>query len=155
MASKRGQDLALGPHLSISVYYSKQTHHHLLPGRVLPYLGMVGRVRADDPHFWDFLSDWVPILCLIMIWLSPSFCRQNWLSLSHWVPEILGPTFFIIMYYLTVFKHFVSIFSMIFDPTDPFFPLVLDHFDPSFLQNLRSDCFHFFTACWTRLPKIW
>ncbi len=29
---------------------------------VLPYLCMVGRFRSDDPRFWDFQSDWVPIL---------------------------------------------------------------------------------------------
>ncbi len=44
------------------------------------------------------------------------------LSLSHVVPEILGPKVGLIvtkMYYLTVFKHFVSIFSLIFNPIDP------------------------------------
>ncbi len=29
-------------------------------GGLLPYLGMVGRVRGDHPRFWDFRSDWVP-----------------------------------------------------------------------------------------------
>ncbi len=42
------------------------------------------------------------------------------------------------MYYLTVFKHFVSIFSEIFDPTDPLF-IDFRSSDPSFLQNLQSD----------------
>ncbi len=49
----------------------------ILPGRVLPYLGIVGRFYSDDPHFWDFESDWVPFLSFIMIWLTPSFCRKN------------------------------------------------------------------------------
>ncbi len=47
------------------------------------------------------------------------------------------------MYYLTDFKHFVSIF--------PSFSIQLTHFsinfkffDPSFLQKLRSDCVHLF-----------
>ncbi len=46
------------------------------------------------------------------------------LSLSHVVPEILGPKvglFLTKMYYLAVFKHFVSIFFFIFDPIDPLF----------------------------------
>ncbi len=41
------------------------------------------------------------------------------LSLSHLVPEILGPKFGLMfhqMYYLTLFKHFVSSFSLIFYP---------------------------------------
>ncbi len=35
------------------------------PGNVLPYLGMVGRLRGGGPLFWDFRSDWIPSLCLI------------------------------------------------------------------------------------------
>ncbi len=58
------------------------------PGR---YLGMVGMFYSDDPCFWDFLSEWVRILCLITTWLTPSFCGKISLSLSHLVPEILGP----------------------------------------------------------------
>ncbi len=46
-------------------------------GGVLPYLGMEGMFCGDDPHFWDFQSDWVPILYLITIRLTPSFCRKN------------------------------------------------------------------------------
>ncbi len=33
-------------------------------GWVLPYLGMAGRFCGDDPRFWNFESDWVPILYL-------------------------------------------------------------------------------------------
>ncbi len=32
------------------------------PGWVLPYLGMVRRIRGDDPRFFNFQSDWVPML---------------------------------------------------------------------------------------------
>ncbi len=50
------------------------------------------------------------------------------------------------MYYLTDFKHFVSIFILIFNPIDHPFSLILDVFDPSFSQNLRSDWVqHFFS----------
>ncbi len=48
------------------------------------------------------------------------------------------------MYYLTHFKYFVSIFSFIFYPIDPFF-IDLRSFDPSFLQNLTSDWIPFFS----------
>ncbi len=80
------------------------------------------------------------------------------------------------MYYLTAFKHFVSIFSLIFDPIDPLFidfrsfwsnwplfhwsqiilapfSLISDHFDSSFLQNLRPNWVQFFIECWTQ--QIW
>ncbi len=30
-------------------------------GWVLPHLGMVGRFRGDEPRFWYFKSEWVPI----------------------------------------------------------------------------------------------
>ncbi len=46
------------------------------------------------------------------------------------------------MYYLTVFKHFVPIFPLIFDPIDSLF-IYLRYFDPSFLQNIRSDWIQF------------
>ncbi len=59
------------------------------------------------------------------------------------------------MYYLTDFKHFVSIFSLIFNPIDPLLLLILDLFDPSFSQNLRSDWVQFCFACCTQLPNIW
>ncbi len=48
------------------------------------------------------------------------------------------------MYYLIVFKHFASNFWLSFDPVHPSFSLVLDPFDPSFLQNLKSCLVHFF-----------
>ncbi len=61
---------------------------------------------------------------------------NNWFVFITLVPEIFGPIvglFFTKMYYLTVFKHFVSIFSLIFDPFH----------DRSFLQNISSDWVHF------------
>ncbi len=64
---------------------------HITLGWVFTYLGMVGRFLSDDPHFGDFQSDWVPILYSNTIRLTPSFCRKKGLSLSHLVPEILGP----------------------------------------------------------------
>ncbi len=69
-------------------------------------------------------SDWPPLSA-----------EKNGLSLPHLVPEILGSKVGLIfhkMYYLTVFKHFVSILCLIFNPIDPFF-IDLKIFWPSFL----------------------
>ncbi len=46
-------------------------------GGVLTYLGMVERFRGDDHHFWDFRSDWVYILYLNTIRLTPSVCLYH------------------------------------------------------------------------------
>ncbi len=51
-------------------------------GWVLPYLDMVGRFHGDDPHFWDFQSDWVPILYLNTIRLT-SYCKKKSVCLYH------------------------------------------------------------------------
>ncbi len=60
------------------------------------------------------------------------------------------------MYYLTVFlKAFCIKFHFDFRSNWPHFSLILDLFDPSFLQNFRSDWVEFFIACWTWLPNIW
>ncbi len=80
---------------------------------------MLGRFCCDDPYFWDFQCNWV-----ITIWLTPLSADKIRLSLSVLVPEILQVmlvSFFNKMHYLTFFKHFLSIFSLIFDPTDPLF----------------------------------
>ncbi len=58
------------------------------------------------------------------------------------------------MYYLTDFKHFVSIFSSFSIQLTPFY-INFKFFDHSFLQKLRSDWVHFFFMCCTRVPKIW
>ncbi len=131
---------------------------HSTQGMVLPYLGMVGRFCGDGPCFWVFRSDWVLILCITTIWFttSRSFFLQKkiGLCLLHLVPEIYGPKvdliFLIKMYYITVFKHFVSIFSLNFLFT---FSLILDCFDPLFLQNLRSDWVQFFNPA-TKYQKF-
>ncbi len=53
-----------------NTYYPKST------GRVLPYLGMVWRLCGDHPRFWDFRSEWVPILCIITLRLTPLFLQK-------------------------------------------------------------------------------
>ncbi len=49
-------------HPLLTIVTNDQGKH---PGWVLPYLGMVGRFRGDDPSLGDFQSDWVPILFFI------------------------------------------------------------------------------------------
>ncbi len=44
------------------------TSHALSPGVGTP--SMVGKFHGDDPHFWDFQSDWVFISFLSMIQLK-------------------------------------------------------------------------------------
>ncbi len=75
-------------------------------GEVNPYLDMVGRFRGDDPRFGDFQSDWIPILYLNTIQLTPSFCRKIGLSLSHLVLEVLGPKVCIIFHQNVFFNRF-------------------------------------------------
>ncbi len=75
------------------------------PWGVLPYLAMVGRFCiVITPHFWDFQSKCVPILCLNSIWLTPSFWRKNWFVFSHLIPEILGPKRGLIFHQNVLFK---------------------------------------------------
>ncbi len=70
--------------IAITASIKKSDQHLNSPGGVgvLLYVGMVGRFPVDDLHFWDFQSDWVPILYLNKIQLTPSFNRKIGLSLS-------------------------------------------------------------------------
>ncbi len=73
----------------------------------VPNLGMVGRFCGDDPHFGDFQSDWAHILYLNTIRLTLSFSRKTiGLSLSHLVPEILGPKVGLIFHQNVLFNRF-------------------------------------------------
>ncbi len=120
-------------------------------GGVLLYLGMVGKFCNGDPRFWDFRSNRVSILCLITIWLTPSFYRKIVFSLSHLVSEILGPNVGQIFHQNVLFNSFYVFcitFLLDFRSIWPRFSLILDR--ASFLQNLRSDGFQFFITCQTR-----
>ncbi len=64
---------------------------------VLPYLGMVGRFRGDDPCFGEFQSDWVPIL------------EKIGLYLSHLFPDILGPKVGLVFQQKVSFNRFKAI----------------------------------------------
>ncbi len=72
------------------------------------------RFCGDDPHLFDFQSDWVPFLYFNIMRLTPLSAEKIGLSLSHLVLEMLGPKVGLIfhkkIYYLTDLKHFVSIF---------------------------------------------
>ncbi len=120
----------------------------LILGWELPYLGMVGRFRGDDPCFRDFQSDWVPVLCKTQFEWPPSFCRKKSVCLYHLFLQRYKNLnlvyFFTKMCYLTDFKHFVSTFSLIFNPIDSLFRrfsiLVTPHFHKT-LDLIVSKCF--------------
>ncbi len=58
-------------------------------------------------------------------YFMPQFDLIDPLSLSHLVPEILGPKLGLMFHqnvlFKRVFKYFASIFSLIFDPIDRLF----------------------------------
>ncbi len=68
------------------------------------------------------------------------------LSLSHLVPEILGPKVGLIVHQNVLFNGFSTFcinFLLDFQSNWPPFSLILDLFDPSFSQNLISDSVQF------------
>ncbi len=89
-------------------------------------------------------------------WL-PLSAEKISLSLSHLVPEILGRKFGKMFYQNVLFNRFYAFcinFHLDFLSNWSPFSLILDLFDPSFSQNLRSDCVQLFFTCWTWLPTI-
>ncbi len=86
-------------------------------------------------------SLWVP-----SILLTPSSTEKISLSLSPLVTEILEPKIDLIFHQNVLFISFEAFcmkFHLDFHPIDPHLSLVLDIFDPSFSQNIRSDWYHF------------
>ncbi len=79
------------------------------------------------------------------------------LSLSYLVSEILGPIVGLILHQNVLFNilcQFSPWFVIQLIPLTPY-SLILDIFDPLFLQNLRSDLVQHLISCWTHLLKIW
>ncbi len=73
------------------------------PGRVLPYLGMVGRFYGDDPRFGGFQSDILYLNTILLTFLS---AEKISLSLSDLVPELLGPKVGLIFHQNVLFNRF-------------------------------------------------
>ncbi len=94
-------------------------------------LGMVERFLGDEPRFWDFQSEWVYILYLNTIWLTPPLSAEK-IGLSHLVPEILGPKVGVIFQQNVLFKRF----SLHFRSNWPPFPLILIFLTPHFCKSL-------------------
>ncbi len=128
-----------------------------IPGRVLPYLGKVGKFCGEDPSFYEIFyligslfyassrSDW------------PLSTAKNWfVSITFTIfLEILGPKVGLIFYQnvfkiLSILYQFSHWFSI---QLTPFFN-DLRFFWPLILLNLRSDWVQFFIGWWTQLPKI-
>ncbi len=91
---------------AVSYPPGRYTPNVLIPGWVLQYLGMVGRLLGDYPRLGGFQSDWVPIVYLNRIRLTPSFYRKIGLSLPYLVPGILGPKFGLIFHQNVLFNRF-------------------------------------------------
>ncbi len=91
--------------------------NHSGSGWVLQYLDMGGRFRGDDQPFLRFSIELGP-------YWTPLSAKNISSSLSQLVPTILGPKFGLSFHQTVLFnsfKHFVSIFFLIFDPIDPIF----------------------------------
>ncbi len=138
--------------------HDEETYEHG-EGGALPYLKMVGNIH----HWCPFLTFSNPILSLFMhnsILLNPSVGRKIYLSVSHFVPEIIWPKVGLFKkknlsfdifeaICITLLLHFRSCWTP--------FSLLLDLFDTSFLQNLRSCWVHFLSHAGPPSPplKIW
>ncbi len=76
--------------------------------RFLVFTSCDSKVVTLVPPFWDFRSNWVPLLYHNSIWLTPSFCRNNrFVSiLFTLVLEILGPNLGLIFHQNILFNSF-------------------------------------------------
>ncbi len=82
---------------------------------------MLGRFCGDDPQIFLFSIRLGPYFIPQHNQIDPLLLQKKIsLSLSYLVPDTLG-LLFTKMYYLTDFKHFASIFILIFNPIDPLF----------------------------------
>ncbi len=84
-----------------------ELQHYMPPGwgRILPYLGIVGKFDGDDPHFFKFLIQLGPYFIPQHHPIDPFFLQKKiGLSLSHLVPEILGPTVGLIFYTKSLYQ---------------------------------------------------
>ncbi len=67
-------------------------------GWVFPHLGMVRRFSCDDPPFWGTSIRLGPYFIPPHNPIDTLFLQKNQLSLSHLVPEILGPKIGLILH---------------------------------------------------------
>ncbi len=124
--------------------HDRQSKWHM-PREGTPILGHGREVLQRWPPFFRFT-----------IWLGPYFMPHHHLidplflqktnCLSHLLPEICGPKVDLIFHQNVLFISFEAFcmkFHLDFHPIDPHLSLVLDIFDPSFSQNIRSDWYHF------------
>ncbi len=61
---------------------------------LIPRGGYSHTWHAREVLWWwpQFLRFWIPILCLITVWLTPTYVEEKIIfSVSHLVPEIFGP----------------------------------------------------------------
>ncbi len=101
-------------------------------GRELPYLDMAGRFCSVNPYFLDYWSNCVHILCLIMIWLTPSFYRKDQLVSITFSSRYTWTLIFHKNVLFNSFEAFCVDFLLDFQTNWPPFSLTLVHFDLSF-----------------------
>ncbi len=122
---------------------------------------MVGNFHSIDPHFWHFTIPLGPFLCPTWSYWPPLSAKKISLFLSHFVPEIIWPKVGLFFHKNLLFDTFEAIcntFLLDFRSCWPPFSLLLDIFDSSFLQSLRSHWVHFFNWGLGSPPpqlKIW
>ncbi len=75
-------------------------------GGILPYLGMVGRFRGDDPGLWDIQSDWFLFYTSAQSDWPPLSAEKIGLSLLYLVPEIIVLKVLIILHQNVLFNRF-------------------------------------------------
>ncbi len=75
-------------------------------GGVLPYLGIVVRFHSDDPRFLRFSIQLGPYFIPQLNLIYPLFYKKIGLSLSHLVPEILGPKLDLMFHLNVLFNRF-------------------------------------------------
>ncbi len=74
-----------------------------------PILGhgtTIGRFGGDDPHVLNFQFDLVPFYTITQSDSPPLSAEKIGLSLSHLVPEILGPNVGLIFHQNLLFNRF-------------------------------------------------
>ncbi len=113
---------------------------------------MVGNFRSIDPCVCHFPIPLGPFYTQLDLIESLFLQKKIGLSLSHLVPEIIWPTVGLFFHKNLSFHILEAICTnFLFEIWScwPPFSLILDLFDPSFLQNPRSRWVHFLIACWT------
>ncbi len=109
------------------------------------------------PPFWGFTIRLGPYFIPQHNPIDPLFLQKISLSLSHLLPEILGPKIGLIFHQNVLFNRFKVFyinFLLISDPIDPHFHLFLIFLTNHFHKTLDPIGSKKKIACWTQVPNI-